>query len=428
MAAAIAPTIRQGVPVTWQDELRQLDEELAAGRLSAEDYRRQRDELLSQSASTAAPAQPTAPHSTPATPATPPVQPQQPSGPFPPPFRWDQSPAESTQYISPIRDGRHAGSDAAESTQVVRGEDAERTQVVPGTAPGFPRQSMPTGPQQAQGGPGGPAGPQAPMWPRTDQSQPPWGQQPLPTTTEPSWLRQGPEAFAASESPGRGKQYALLALAVAVVLVVAGGIYYFVAPEDDPSAGGPTTTVPTSQQPPTSTTVPISTVDQVFANMPRPPGEQDPNSGVISLETAIQLQLLAPEETVILDEAGVTKVAFRGSQKAADEHSPYPDEFGTLAFIATDGDAATEAVNKLKAYQEAAGLSLVPDPLPDLPESIVFEKDVKKDRSVYRGLYASDKFIVRINVVQQPLADEAALSGSYRRATTELIKLFEPNP
>lgn len=411
--------------MTWQDELRQLDEELAAGRLSAEDYRRQRDELLSQSASTAAPAQPAAPQ------APPPQQQQQPSGPFPPPFRWDQSPAESTQYISPIRDGRHAGSEAAESTQVVRGEDADRTQVVPGSAPGFPRQGVPTGPPQGPVGPhvpGGPVGPQAPMWPRTDQVQPPWAQQQLPTTTEPSWLQQGPEAFTATESRGRGKQYALLALAVIVVLVVAGGIAYFVVPEDDPNAGGATTTVPTSQQPPTSTTVPISTVDQVFANMPKPPGEQDPNSGVISLDTAIQLQLLAPEEAVILEEAGVVKVAFRGSQKSADEHSPYPDEFGTMVFIATDGAAATEAVTKLKGYQEAAGLKLVPEPLPDMPKSIVLEKDVKADRSVYRGLYASERFVVRINVVQQPKADEAAQSGSYRRATTELIKLFEPNP
>jgi hypothetical protein len=40
--------------VAWQEELRRLDEELAAGRLSADDYRRQRDDLLAEGATTRA--------------------------------------------------------------------------------------------------------------------------------------------------------------------------------------------------------------------------------------------------------------------------------------------------------------------------------------------------------------------------------------
>jgi len=39
---------RQRPFVTWQDELRVLDGELAAGRVSADDYRRQRDDILSR--------------------------------------------------------------------------------------------------------------------------------------------------------------------------------------------------------------------------------------------------------------------------------------------------------------------------------------------------------------------------------------------
>src|SRR3954468_24584265 len=37
----------RGPGVSWQDELRKLDEELAAGQISADDYRVRRDQVLS---------------------------------------------------------------------------------------------------------------------------------------------------------------------------------------------------------------------------------------------------------------------------------------------------------------------------------------------------------------------------------------------
>jgi hypothetical protein len=100
--------------VTWQDQLRQLDQELAAGQISADEYRRRRDDLLAQAQRDQDQAQ---------------QQEQGPSdsgegqqqGPFPPPFRWEASTPDSTQVMRPVQD---PGPDtSAETTQVVPGGD-----------------------------------------------------------------------------------------------------------------------------------------------------------------------------------------------------------------------------------------------------------------------------------------------------------------
>lgn len=125
--------------MTWQDELRRLDEELAAGRLSADDYRQRRDQLLAaansnpstggqpvvqapqqapwqQGPQQQAPQQQAPPQQAPQqqTPQQqgPPQQPQQwpapssaqPGNPFPPPFRWETTaPApEATRFVQPV--------------------------------------------------------------------------------------------------------------------------------------------------------------------------------------------------------------------------------------------------------------------------------------------------------------------------------------
>ena len=98
--------------MTWQDDLRQLDEELSSGQLSAEDYRRRRDELLARQAPEGAEG---------AVPATP----------FPPPFRWEIAVPDDTQVVQPIRDD----APPSDATQVVSGTgelDSDRTQVVSG--------------------------------------------------------------------------------------------------------------------------------------------------------------------------------------------------------------------------------------------------------------------------------------------------------
>ena len=45
--AGLATLTRRGPGLSWQEQLRQLDEELAAGQISADDYRLRRDSVLS---------------------------------------------------------------------------------------------------------------------------------------------------------------------------------------------------------------------------------------------------------------------------------------------------------------------------------------------------------------------------------------------
>lgn len=176
------------------EDLRRLDEELAAGRLSSDDYRRQRDELIASGSpiETGSAGEPAAPARDGEPPAEQPTEVHQvgeqptevhQANPFPPAFRWETAPpTETTQVIKPVQAEE---ADPAASTQVVRSQgqsaqgpaapelpgqpqqgasdgDSERTQVVPSGVPtpppGYnPNQQPPApGPPPGQGpGPGG---------------------------------------------------------------------------------------------------------------------------------------------------------------------------------------------------------------------------------------------------------------------------------
>ena len=229
--------------MTWQDELRQLDEALAAGQLSAEDYRRQRDDLLSRSASMPsrrppppAPAdaelgppsgpQPVPPAGTLPGPGTPPggqpTQAQQPpkfpppqfqqppqfpppqfqqqSGPFPPPFRWDQAPPESPQVMGPLRDQPGPGQPGL-GTKPGNGPGAKGPGSGPANGPGSgPRTGPLNGPGNGPGngplnGAGGSEDAEqtlvVPRTPRPGQPQPGGpGQGPGPSPVPP-WQQHG---------------------------------------------------------------------------------------------------------------------------------------------------------------------------------------------------------------------------------------------
>jgi hypothetical protein len=441
-------TDRRGVlRVTWQDELRRLDEELAAGQLSAEDYRRQRDDLLSRTASRPSGATGTPPEA------------DLHGGPFPPPFRWDQAPVESTQVMGVVRGEAGGGPD---NTQVVTeqeggqpggqvgglvggqmGADAERTQVVPGRPrppqqPGMPPGAMPSpqgppGPQGRHRSQGPPGAPPPPWQPGGDQ--PPWGGMDLPPTTDttPAWFRQGPEVFEADVGRRRGRGiFVLLAILVLLAGVAAVAVYVVRnLPGGEPAAAQ--TTPQATGQPSTTaaatTTAPrqLSPIEALFEKMPQPPGEQDADGGVLTLAKAADLKLLSPAEVKILRDARVEQVAYRGSIKGQDEYSPFPDVFEAVTFVTADPAAASSIAGKLRAYQEQNGLIHIPQPLPDMPPSVLFEKRVNPVRTIYRGLYVSGPNVVRLNVVQEPLKDEAALSGSYQRHMHELVTSFGPS-
>ncbi|PPK68156.1 hypothetical protein V5P93_000060 [Actinokineospora auranticolor] len=275
--------------MTWQEELRQLDADLAAGRLSSDDYRVRRDAVLAKAAGGApgtppllapqpvAVTQPTTPPTLP--PVQQPSQPQpvppqvsapqpvvqptvvqpviqppkaepaaekKPDGPFPPAFRWkDDTPAvEATNIIPPITADTPKPAELADRTQAVRPteESPDRTQVVRGTQTQqiarnpeqAERTQVVTGQQMraatsgytAQQQPQRQANPWAHQQPHVE-SAPPWWQadDPVPDMGGGSSWQQ--DVFVtADDKPGRGKLVLGIVLAILVVLGIAVGAFF----------------------------------------------------------------------------------------------------------------------------------------------------------------------------------------------------------
>ncbi|MFJ1762740.1 flagellar basal body protein FliL [Amycolatopsis sp. NPDC088138] len=290
--------------MSWQEELRRLDEELAAGQLSADDYRARRDAVLS-SAVNADP------------------QAQQAS--------QGASAADSTQIITPVspppqQPQQQPGGSEADRTQIVSSADAaggERTQVVPGTqqqsppyqppwatgpsVPGVPPQAMaagglrPNGPTSG-GFPMQQQHPQQQPWNTGGDAAPPWGASEYPQMSPgPDWVSQGPETFETTSSGGK-KKFAIIAVSVLVVaaLGVGGYLVFGTGSNNQPTPPAASSSVPPA---PTSTVRPKD--DLEIAKLPAPPGEKTDIQTFADVERAA---FLTPEENAIYKTAGASKV------------------------------------------------------------------------------------------------------------------------
>ncbi|MGY6656979.1 DUF1707 domain-containing protein [Amycolatopsis sp. TRM77291] len=235
--------------MTWQEELRRLDEELAAGRLTADDYRTRRDQVLSQAVSLEHP-QAQVPGSNPAEtqiiqPVAPPGQPPQPS-------------ADATQVVSPSDTG------AAERTQVVppwQPQQQPPQQQHPGSPAGGFQQPYTQRPGEHSPS-GGFAQPQQPQqgWNTPQDQSPPWGGSefpPLaPSGNDTSWVSQGPESFQIKSSSGAKRKIVIAVIAVVVLAGVGVGAWALFSNtiEDNPTAQP---TAGQQQPPPAPTTTPL---------------------------------------------------------------------------------------------------------------------------------------------------------------------------
>ncbi len=339
--------------MSWQEDLQRMERDLATGRLSAEDYRKQRDELLAAAnagQAYEAPQQPQAPQQSqqgfpgtppggmPGTPpggtqgfpGTPPggTQPpgtppgvvpgQQQSAPFPPAFKWSTQPpaqqsnvpppssAESTQTIHPV------GQPAGEATQVVHGASgADRTQAI-GGRPGDPdRTQVVPGARGQQPGPyGGPQPGQGSPW--HDQSQglyssgqmdsmPNWNT----SGAFGEWPKQGPEVFESAGSGKRGKRIALIALIVVVLAGAGVGAWLLIGDHGSAHAQGGTTTTTTTRPPRPTSTGPRRAIGSLVS----PPG------GYAAPETFTPTQLtttkpLPTSDLDILNQSSLSKADY----------------------------------------------------------------------------------------------------------------------
>ncbi|MFD7652452.1 SHOCT domain-containing protein [Actinosynnema sp. NPDC059797] len=380
--------------MTWQEQLQQLDAALAAGSISAEDYRRQRDELLYRAQGGTQQPQQTGPN----------------SDPFPAPFKWSaQSPAqqgqpqqgqppqgqpqqtgsESTQYIRPATPPTEA-----DRTQVVpnSGGQADRTQVVPKTGPqavGGQQGGAWPGQQQQQGG--------APWQQQQQQQQggysPPWGGE--GDFQSPQWSGfnvQGPEVFEEAEKGGKGKVIAVAA--AVVVLLVAVGLYFFVFKDNGGGENTATTDTPSSSAPTTTT----KKKPDPFGTLVVPEGR---TSGPKTY-TAEQLATVKPLPTpdlVVLKQAGTTEA--RSVVVVENEVTT-----SMWAFKSADPAALLEAIT---TDQQRFGFTEDPQTSQEgVPVFKSTQTSNNKTITVFRTHYATDTEVIRVEAfaVDEPAAQD----------------------
>ncbi|HJQ46020.1 MAG TPA: hypothetical protein VJ870_06815 [Amycolatopsis sp.] len=365
-----------GPLVSWQEELRKLDEELASGRLSADDYRARRDQVLSSAVGQ------------PDTQQSPPPQ-QQASGPS----------ADSTQIIAPISPSQGLPQPLADTS-------AERTQAVPPWQQ--PQQQQPVDPgrteyvaaphQQApysppggfpQAGPASPAVgfPQAAPWnaPESDQS-PPWGAGDLPPLVPSGgseWALQGPEAFDDKPKKGNGAKIGAIVAAVVVLAGVAFGAYVLWGRD---SGGG--TAAPTTQAAPASSASPAAPDPMGVADIP---GTAEFHDDITTFSQVPGLTYLNSDELSAYETAQPSDVKFV-------VHNLPDGSRAIMMLVKVNSPAAAQnAVSQLLAIQVRNGGTR----LTDVPAGVLASGiDSKNGQPAQvRGHYAHHNVVVRLEVV-----------------------------
>jgi hypothetical protein len=375
--------------VSWQEELRKLDEELASGRLSADDYRVRRDQVLSSAVGQ------------PDNPATPQQAPHQAPQPPQPPAENNGAAGDSTQVIQPVSPPQgtpqqQQPSDDAERTQAVppwrpQPPGDPRTQVVqpqyPVSPPGGFPQAGPVSPPGGfpQAGPVSPAGGFQQPWnaPEADQT-PPWGGGDLPPLVpsgDPGWVQQGPESFDDKSAKGNTKKIIAIAAAVVVLAGIALGAYLLWGTG---SGGGPQSPQASASQQPTSQAPP----DPLgVANIP---GAAESHENVTTFNAVSGLNYLNSNELSTYSSAGAA---------AAKYVVHHLDDGNVVVLLLTEVNspvAAQNAANQLMSIQIRNGASRLNDSPSGVYASTIKAKD--NNPAQVRGHYAHGNVIVRVEV------------------------------
>lgn len=404
----------------WQDELRQLDKQLSEGEISAQEYRRMRDELLAEAS---APAQGRGALWSGARPDSPP--PPFPAAPPAPDADDTQIVADTTVTVE------KAVVHAEDQTEVVPAETAaaappseERTQVVPepvtqAVTPAVPERATepsleserPTEATTVSGPISRPIMRPAPMpetegkvptFPPRPSDTPPPHAPPLPPPAP--WTGHqviGEEVFrdAKAHSTARRAATALFSLLV-VLSVIGGAVWFFLLRSDGAPAAEPAnppatekTQNPPPSQPPSSAppansapALPGGNLADVVGPLP---GAADKHNGTITPARAGQLKLVAPDEVKNALDVGVSQVIFRGSTDGSVGNA-------LLVFATPDGPSAAKLMGTERAYLLQHGFSNGKDLSSGMP---VMERK-EGGATVYRVVYSTGKYTVRFGVAQ----------------------------
>ncbi|EIE97097.1 hypothetical protein [Saccharomonospora glauca] len=386
--------------MSWQEELRKLDEELASGRLSADDYRVRRDQVLSSAVNHG-----DNPAAAPQEQAQQPQQNQQ---------QGQNADANSTQVIAPLsppqgtpQQGGQTNLAGAEATQVVspwQGQQQQPPQQQypqqPGMASpagGFPQPGMasPAGgfPQQGPVSPAGGMPQPAQPWnaPEADQS-PPWGGSelpPLPSTAHQDGAGQGPETFDTASGGGK-KVFVIVAVVVLIAAIGVGSWLLFFNGSDD---GG---NQPQPSQ--TSAAPPSPTRPKDDLEIAQLPGTATERTDITTFDDVVANKLLTDDENKAYEEAGA------GKARMVVAKLPSGAEAVVLTMETSSTGAAKTAVDELVALQEKNGMDPYDGTLPDGVQGTQIDK-TKNYPAAARAHYAHGKTVVRVQVSAPQLSE-----------------------
>ncbi|MBK0865370.1 hypothetical protein INP57_00945 [Saccharopolyspora sp. HNM0986] len=396
--------------MTWQDELQNLDAELAAGRISAEEYRSRRDALAGRaqgqegSAGSSAqqpggqsPGNQSPGASGPGTPsggfAQPGGQQGEQSSPFPPAFSWGAAAAQGAQ---------------AAQQQNQPQPSNEPTHVVPNPLTGADStQTVNVGSQQQW--------PDQQQWNQGWNANTAWGQPPEHGDT--SWMRQGPEVFEVSEGASKGKMITGVVIgSVLLVVVVVAGVFYFTTS----GGGGQPAPAPTAQPappPPAPTTKPLPEPPPAKAPpaasqavlVPTPPGPPHPFNGPLDRPA-----LEGPKAGVLRDP--VRNAALQGGMIDGWINRTDGPPSVVLLTVRMPNDGAASAV--AQAYlNDQQGLS------PDKDLSYQGVQVVTTGGGVFRTAYVAHGFVV---IVETSDPNEQNAENTFQQLLTQQLSQTPP--
>ncbi|GHF58631.1 hypothetical protein FHX82_000334 [Amycolatopsis bartoniae] len=298
--------------MSWQEELRRLDADLAAGRISLREHRKQREELLAAASGGVAPSpftsprMPAAQEAVPAWPTAEPV-PEPPAPPAPAPAAAPASQGRSAALLeSSVPTSAPSPADHRPTDSMRYPPIHEAPTVI---TPAIPHGTLPS---------------LVPLSPPRDEVPPLPTRPERPDRRKPTWL--------------------FLALGVFLVLVLIGGATWFLGNREtsNTTAGGTTAAAPQ-----TSSAVPVE------QRVPALPGTPDPNNSTVSVDKGVELGLYPVEAADVYKRNGVSEIVYRASSEG-------DEQYFLLVIHAGSASQAQAVTNYMRGGALSSGYTVLP--------------------------------------------------------------------
>lgn len=338
--------------MTWQEDLRQLDVQLASGAISLHEHRRRREELLAAVSGGHRPAAPAF------------------DGIEPPVVVDTPAPtSRSAALLSTDRPTSAPSPADRNATEFIRHPTIHDAPTVVTRA----------------------IGPLPSLAPARKRPIPP-----LPTRPAPAAPRKPPWLF--------------LALGVFLVLVMIIGATWLLGTSNDTSTAGTTTS-------PALPIDPANAAEQAEARLPTLPGAANPGNSTLSIDKALQLELVTQPDAALMKASGAQEIIYRASSDPANS----PNGTMLLVIPAPSNTAASRLAEGLRKNLTDTGFTI--SPLGPEYVDLVFTGTPSTGR-VSAVWYTSGPLAVGMGVSQPLSADPNQLRTRLEQLRTQVTGAF----